>query len=161
MTKEEAAAKAREWRKKNPDKAAAIKQRFKEKNGERYKEYFRKRAREWYRDHKEKAQEYGRKYYVERGKALRTPEKRFKEALKRNYGLTLEQYNEMLAATGGFCPVCSDPLEGRNIHVDHCHRTGRVRGILCVKCNTSEGFLRTSANAFKLYEYMKLHEGQL
>ena len=68
--------------------------------------------------------------------------------LKQKYGLTLEKYNNMLNEQQHQCAICSQPLDiadvsgrhkGRKPHVDHCHNTGRVRGILCYKCNVGLG----------------------
>lgn len=54
------------------------------------------------------------------------------------YGITLEQYNEMLVKQSNVCAVCG--LEcSRKLAVDHCHSTGKVRGLLCVKCNRGIG----------------------
>lgn len=64
--------------------------------------------------------------------------------LKRKYGITIEQYDEMLAAQGGVCPICGTPPadpRGYRMHIDHCHDTGRVRGILCGPCNQGIGNL--------------------
>jgi hypothetical protein len=52
---------------------------------------------------------------------------------KTRYGLTLEQIAEMRAAQGGVCAICGLPM--RRECVDHCHNTGRVRGLLCHRCN--------------------------
>lgn len=63
-----------------------------------------------------------------------------KSYLKRTYGLTVEQYDEMLAAQGGGCAICGrPPRDDISLHVDHCHRTGDVRGILCFRCNNALG----------------------
>lgn len=62
--------------------------------------------------------------------------------LKQKYGITPEQYDERLAAQGGVCAICGDPPEdprGYRMHVDHCHDTGAVRGILCGPCNRGLG----------------------
>ncbi|WP_343907161.1 endonuclease VII domain-containing protein [Nocardioides aquiterrae] len=62
--------------------------------------------------------------------------------LKQKYGITPEQYDEILAAQGGVCAICGDPpadSRGYRMHVDHCHSTGRVRGILCGPCNRGLG----------------------
>jgi len=53
--------------------------------------------------------------------------------LATRYGITPEQYDGMLARQGGVCALCGGTME-RPV-VDHCHQTGRVRGILCHPCN--------------------------
>lgn len=66
---------------------------------------------------------------------------------RQKYGITPEQYEAMKAEQGGRCAICRDPLAEpesgrRSPHVDHCHRTGANRGILCHGCNTGIGSLR-------------------
>ena len=59
-----------------------------------------------------------------------------KAALKYLYGLTLEQYDQMFEDQGGVCKTCSKVnVEGEKLCVDHDHKTGKVRGLLCYKCN--------------------------
>jgi hypothetical protein len=57
--------------------------------------------------------------------------------LKRTYGITLEQYNELLERQGGKCPVClrHESEFPRKLAVDHNHITGEIRGLLCSYCN--------------------------
>lgn len=65
--------------------------------------------------------------------------------LKRLFGITPEQYDRLLAKQSGVCAICGrhpDPSEPRRFHVDHCHSTGRVRGILCGQCNSGIGKLK-------------------
>jgi len=61
--------------------------------------------------------------------------------LRRTFGITLEQYNEMYDSQGGCCAICGKPdeVEGRRLAVDHDHGTGRVRALLCGKCNRGLG----------------------
>lgn len=63
--------------------------------------------------------------------------------LKKNYGLSLDGFNSILESQGGGCAICgttSNQLESKTrMVVDHCHRTGKVRGILCDLCNTAIG----------------------
>ncbi|MET9967588.1 endonuclease VII domain-containing protein [Streptomyces sp. NPDC006356] len=59
--------------------------------------------------------------------------------LRRKYGLTEAQRDEMVASQMGLCVIC---LKAPAVHVDHCHKTGRVRGVLCFNCNSGLGLLR-------------------
>jgi 5-methylcytosine-specific restriction endonuclease McrA len=62
--------------------------------------------------------------------------------LKRTFGITLEDFEAMLAAQGGGCAICGRPApEGTSLHVDHDHETGVVRGLLCFTCNGALGML--------------------
>ncbi|MEV6173738.1 endonuclease VII domain-containing protein [Streptomyces sp. NPDC051954] len=56
--------------------------------------------------------------------------------LKRQYGLTEGELDELIASQGGVCCICLSALPA---HVDHCHQTGRVRGVLCFSCNAALG----------------------
>ncbi|MFJ2258848.1 endonuclease VII domain-containing protein [Streptomyces sp. NPDC087844] len=59
--------------------------------------------------------------------------------LKRQYGMTEAQRDEMVASQKGLCVIC---LKAPAVHVDHCHKTGRVRGVLCFNCISGLGLLR-------------------
>ena len=65
--------------------------------------------------------------------------------LKYKYGITEDDYDAMLFAQGGGCAICSEPRDGRRLHIDHDHNSGHVRGILCHACNISLGQMRDSA----------------
>lgn len=67
------------------------------------------------------------------------PEYQRKWGLMTHYGLTVEEYDTILAAQGGMCAICEGSPGARRLHVDHDHETGRVRGLLCLSCNTLLG----------------------
>lgn len=68
------------------------------------------------------------------------PIKAKNQTLVRRYGITLEQYDLMLEAQNYCCAICAKPHNApRPLSVDHCHRTGRVRGLLCTRCNVALG----------------------
>ena len=58
--------------------------------------------------------------------------------LKRRYGISRADYAALLARQGGVCAICGKPPE-KTLCVDHCHSTGRIRGLLCRKCNFGLG----------------------
>ena len=66
------------------------------------------------------------------------------------YGITADEYDAMMTAQGGRCAICgsTDPGDGRskNMSVDHDHETGKVRGILCTKCNVGLGQFQDDIN---------------
>lgn len=60
--------------------------------------------------------------------------------LRRNYGMTIEEYDELLAEQGGVCAICEKPPRSDiSLHVDHNHETGQRRGLLCWPCNSAIG----------------------
>jgi len=78
------------------------------------------------------------------------------------YGVTPEQYDEMLAAQGGRCAACAGDFPGRGPHVDHDHDTDRVRGLLCHGCNVSLGNVGDSVDRLmQLAAYLLQHEDML
>ena len=66
-------------------------------------------------------------------------------SLKCNYGITLEEYKAMLKTQNGVCAVCKEPPISKALCVDHCHKTGKIRGLLCSKCNSLIGFANEGA----------------
>lgn len=90
----------------------------------------------------------------------RHPERRLDTALKRYYGISLEDKKAILSAQGGTCgnPGCGKVLDVMDRHtcVDHCHTTGKVRGVLCRNCNVSLGQLEESAvRILGLVDYLR------
>jgi Recombination endonuclease VII len=82
--------------------------------------------------------------------------------LKKMYGITLDQFAAMLAEQGSVCAICkADTPRGKGAwHVDHCHSTGRVRGLLCHDCNTGIGKLKDSPQLLRdAISYLEKHNG--
>lgn len=82
--------------------------------------------------------EYVLRYKERHPERIKETERRV--GLKRKYGITLEEYNDILIQQGGCCAICGYvPHPDQNFPVDHCHDSGRVRAILCPKCNLGLG----------------------
>lgn len=67
-----------------------------------------------------------------------------KQKLKSKYNLTLEEYNLMYSKQEGRCLICGTFYNKLNI--DHCHTTGKVRGLLCTLCNTGLGSFKDNSS---------------
>lgn len=97
------------------------------------KEVKNARARKWLKEDREK-----------------NPEKYRNKDLIKNFGISLDEYNVLLEKQNGVCAICGNPERTRhnntdrirNLAVDHCHKTGRVRGLLCTACNQGLGNFR-------------------
>jgi CRISPR/Cas system-associated protein Cas10 (large subunit of type III CRISPR-Cas system) len=89
--------------------------------------------------------EWSRRYWRESVQPNEEKRRRRKESgrqhyYRRQYGITREQWEQQLEVQGGVCAICQNPdRTGRFgiLNVDHCHTTGRVRGLLCAACNVA------------------------
>lgn len=94
----------------------------------------------------EKEREYHRERY--RQKLKHDPEymkAASRRAVHRIHGITADQYDQMLADQGFQCAICGEPHKDekfKRLHVDHCHETGKIRGLLCTLCNTALGKMK-------------------
>lgn len=82
--------------------------------------------------------------------------------LKKRYGITQEQYDQMSSSQNDTCAICpkSKIHKNKKLSVDHNHKTGKIRGLLCDNCNRALGFLEAD-NGVSLFEkaidYIKSH----
>ena len=110
-----------------------------------------------------------KKCYVKKQQEKYDPLKKRNENLKRCYGITLNKYNEMLEKQDGKCATCgttepggrkSGRGGGTNVFVvDHCHDTGKVRGLLCHSCNRAMGLLGDNVSVIEsMIKYLEEHK---
>jgi hypothetical protein len=70
----------------------------------------------------------------ERKRALRD------QYYRRTFGISADDFDALLAEQGGGCAICGQlPDRAASLHLDHCHDTGAIRGILCLSCNQGLG----------------------
>jgi CRISPR/Cas system-associated protein Cas10 (large subunit of type III CRISPR-Cas system) len=81
------------------------------------------------------------KRYLERNPENRKRTKK-KSDLKHTYGITLEQYNELVIKQNNKCAICGNEQVGKDLFIDHDHTTGKIRGLLCSTCNFAIGLLK-------------------
>ncbi len=105
------------------------------------KEKVREYNKQYQQNNREKVLALRKDYRVRNKDAL--PQLR-REANLKQYGLSTEQFEDMCKAQNGLCKICRQPPNGRwkTLVVDHCHTTGRIRGLLCSNCNLAVGHLR-------------------
>lgn len=84
----------------------------------------------------------------------RNPDYHKNKKLERNYGISREEYDSLLASQENVCAICGK--EPKRFNVDHDHKTGKVRGLLCSSCNTGLGKLGDSMEGLmKAYKYLE------
>jgi hypothetical protein len=91
--------------------------------------------------------EHYRKVSSANRRAKYTPEAGRRRHLRQMYGLTWDQYSELLAEQHGCCAICgvNEPGGKGDWHVDHCHGSSAVRGLLCSNCNVGLGMFADEA----------------
>ena len=117
------------------------------KNKEDRKKYFR----QYGKDHKEE-----RKVYIKQWRQ-ENPDYSRKYQIEHLYGLSHKDWLEIWDSQGGKCAICNTPFDKpTDACVDHNHRTGEIRGLLCKNCNLGIGFLNDDSELMaKAINYLK------
>lgn len=93
--------------------------------------------------------------------SIKAEKNRKGNSLMSRYKINIEQYNKMIEDQNFSCAICKGDLKNkdvRHIHLDHCHTTSKVRGILCSYCNHGLGNFRDNINYLnKAIEYLNYH----
>lgn len=71
------------------------------------------------------------------------------ESRKKLYGLDESAFNAMIAAHNNSCAICGTSFSETKVNVDHDHNTGKIRGLLCMRCNTAIGSLNDDIEILK------------
>lgn len=88
--------------------------------------------------------------------------KELNRQFKKLYGITLETYNFLLREQECSCITCGTSVNQLNkrLAVDHDHKTGKVRGLLCMNCNTALGLIKENKKTLvSLFSYLETHNG--
>ena len=71
-------------------------------------------------------------------------------------GFSFGEIDAIYTASKGLCAICGNPPTGRKHHLDHCHGSGKLRGILCHNCNVGLGHFKDNVELLaKAIEYLK------
>jgi len=158
----------------------------KEKERENYKKYYRENkekikenVKQYQAENKNEIQEKRKEYFVQRNlihkekmksdavyraevrnrnKKYDRTDKRKSQALMRNFGINIDQYNQLKESQANCCAICDTHYSNlkQALNVDHCHVTGRIRGLLCASCNMALGLLKDDFNLLnKSIQYLQ------
>jgi len=157
----------KKWRQEHKKQMKELQQKWYQEHKEQIREYGKK----WKQEHNERMKETNKKYYdknklqiAERAKKWyqKNKEKRKENYLTKLYDLTLEDKKKMLVEQDYKCAICGEPLDLETAVIDHDHKDGKVRGLLCNSCNFKEGqynfFKEHPEYVEKLEEYYKVSE---
>ncbi len=151
MTKEEKAAYSKAWRELNKDKIKADKKAYHIANIDTIKD----KKKKYYNINVDKCKTKQKKYYEENKDKVKAyiqiysktnPDVQRKAQYKRKFDITIDDYDKMFNKQEGKCPICEKPQSElkKLLHVDHDHKTGKIRGLLCGDCNLALGMFKDS-----------------
>lgn len=129
-----------------------------------------------YRDNnKEKTRKLSLDYYYKKGrekrqenkdqinKTYRERKRHMRYKIKKYFNLTLDEYNQMFIERDNKCDICNNPESAKHqngktraLALDHCHETGKIRGLLCTSCNRGIGLLKDNITLLEnAVEYLR------
>ena len=137
----------------------------------------------YYKENKERLQKYAKEYYLENKTELNKKAKKYRDAnlhisisseyskflehyYQSKYGISYSEYEQMVITCGNKCQICNqeekiiDKRRGKlkRLAVDHCHETGKVRGLLCFQCNRAIGGFKDDIKLLEsAIKYLKEH----
>jgi hypothetical protein len=105
---------------------------------------------------------YDKKYYLKNKNKIKKANREYRKTergqlahkngeLKRKFGITLDEYDDIFNEQGGVCLICHQPEFNRRLAVDHEHQTGKIRGLLCTRCNHIIGYLEKKPELIKKF----------
>lgn len=124
-----------------------------------YKKHKTKRlewAKQYRLGHKEELKKWGKDWYKKNKDRVKN------YALLHKYGLSITEYNYRFNEQNGCCAICGTHQSEltQSLAVDHCHEIGRVRGLLCSKCNITLGNVNEDVNTLlAMVEYLNKNKG--
>lgn len=111
------------------------------------------RSRKWREHNRQRHRDSVKAWKLANPEQTRRREK--KSWYRRQYGITIEQRDAMFQKQQGVCAVCGTATA---LVVDHCHRSGKVRGLLCGKCNAALGMVNDNTSLLlALSDYVREH----
>uniref|UniRef100_A0A6M3X8R9 Putative recombination endonuclease VII n=1 Tax=viral metagenome TaxID=1070528 RepID=A0A6M3X8R9_9ZZZZ len=167
---QKALAKNKKWRDEHPGKKHDYDRKYYVNHAEevcvrsraynaKHLEEGRARSKKRYATHREEALAYANNYdatHREEQRLYRAGHRKEARAyrLMREFGITLEKYDNMFTSQHGVCAICGSSPNNENLCVDHNHSTGKIRGLLCRKCNSALGVFENAGTLAKAQVYL-------
>jgi len=113
-------------------------------------------GKEYYQRNKDRIAEYGKEYRKANPEKGAIRAKKYWEnnkykcemaRIKKIFGLSQQDYEQLLFSQQGLCCICNTQLE--NLNIDHCHTTGKIRGLLCKECNLALGLFKDNPTSLR------------
>jgi hypothetical protein len=123
------------YRDKNIDRALELSRKYYHENKGQIREKAAAYAKSWRENHPEEYKARNKKH-----NRLRYERNPYCGRIER-HGISVQQIKDMVATQKNSCGICGKEFLNNFFHIDHCHKTGRVRGLLCRKCNVGIGFM--------------------
>ena len=130
------------------------------------KEKITQQTRKWKAENKDKAEQAGKEWRSKNKDKVKVYQR--KTNLRKNFGIDINIYEQMLEDQKGVCAICEQPEtyihkstnKPARLAVDHCHTKGTVRRLLCKACNNGLGLFRDNPELLlKAADYLKEHNG--
>lgn len=146
---------------KDPTKRREYKVQWAKLDREKYPEKYIEKSRKYYLQNKEKINIRTTEYRKRVRHTQHHKDYRRKEWMRNKYGLTPERYNEMHRSQHGLCAICGNEeiTRWRRLAVDHDHKTGEIRGLLCFKCNMMLAYFEDGNWCKSAAEYLNGKKG--
>lgn len=127
------------------------------------------RNNKWNKENRERMNFFQKRYRADNPEKHRAAKLRYKlkdierykiqlrrQSLKKSFGVSLEWYEMTLLSQNGVCKICGSTNKKRRLSVDHCHKTKKIRGLLCGNCNVGLGNFKDDPKLMaKAIEYLE------
>jgi hypothetical protein len=127
-----------------------------------HKKEISEKTKRYYSNHREEVLQYKKQYKQEHSEKIKKYMVQYsrEHRYKHDFGITIADYDAMFDNQNGVCFICGcTPQEGKHLSIDHDHKTGKIRGLLCPNCNHALGLVKENISILKkMGDYLAKNE---